>query len=165
MWVSAAHSLLKLISQSFLYSQLTINNSDILNCFGIAAHRLYDVVSVLVPTNAVPEFNIAESRNVFRISTLNNGMIPADSVENVIHGHGEAFLLDADHEDVLQIDVLHNSAAAHGALEADADVGIDKGAVFHEDIVDAAGHFTTDDKSAVAHADFAVVDVYIFTGL
>ena len=81
--------------------KLTINNPDILNRFRITAHRLDDVISVLVPANAVLELNIAEGRNVFRICTLNNRIIPADCVENVVHCHGEAFLLDADHEDIL----------------------------------------------------------------
>ena len=122
-------------------------------------------MSVFVDTDTVFQLNIAESRNVFRIVALHNGIVPADSVEHVVHGHSEAFLFDAGHENVFQIDVLHDPAASHGALKADSDVGIDKSAVLDEDIADAPGHLASDDESAVAHAYFAVMDQDILAGL
>ena len=68
------------------------------------------------------------------------------------------------HVDVAAVDVLHHTAAAPGAFEADTHVGTDKCAVVDENVFYAARHFAAHDKAAVSVIHHIVAGNHVLAG-
>ena len=62
------------------------------------------------------------------------------------------------HHYVLDVDVLHDTATAAAALEAEADVCAEETAVGNLDVLHSARHLAADHESAVSMEHDAVVD-------
>ena len=87
--------------------------------------------------------------------------LPGDPV---IHVDADRLVADVVHDDVGDVDVLDDPAAAARGFEAQADVRPAEEAVADRDVAHPAGHFAADGHSAVAAQDRAVADGDVFAG-
>ena len=56
---------------------------------------------------------------------------------------------DVHHHDILDEDILHDTATTTAALETETDISSEETAVCHLYVLDTAGHLTADNKSAM----------------
>ena len=65
------------------------------------------------------------------------------------------------HNDVIDVDILYDTASSSTALEPEADIGSEEAAVRYPDVLDTTGHLTSDNETSVTMEYDTIVNYQI----
>ena len=99
---------------------------------------------------------------VIRLVAIGNHL--SHRLPAVIHIKGDGIGLDIHHGDMVDEDILHDTATPTGRFEAETDVGTEELAVAHLEVPDTTAHLRTYHKATMSGKDRATVNHNILTG-
>ena len=96
------------------------------------------------------------------LALLDGLLVHGYRVQRISHGKDDGFVLDADHPDILDVDILDHAAPPEGALNAHPNISGKEKATLDKNVSDPTRHLAPDDESPMALKDGTIMNPHQF---